>query len=279
MAYVLDGIAVLLIVGLGVLGVFRGFFKMIMPVIGVVVSLVLAAQFATPLSEKIYDGLFQGDLTRAVEVKIQEDGGFDGLDATAGVDKLLNVMPEKPKQMMEKYYGAVTAKECLDIVDKNKDDKSRSVFYESGKDSINAVIENVVRPAMINTFTGGCFLALFVVFMALSVFAIVMINRMASLPGLNIINRVLGFIAGAAGGVVLTVVMANALSIFSAAAVAAKTEDPAITPDTLKQTYIVQRMELMKDNETVKHIRDWAIETAKTEAAAEENKDAVKANN
>lgn len=259
MAYVLDGIAILAIVGLGVLGVFRGFLKMVLPVVGVVLSLVLAAQFATPLSEKIYDSMFKGDLTRAVEVKIQEDG-FEG-NAVESVNKLLEVMPEKPKQTIEKYYGKLEAKNYLKIAGESERVK--------GQKAIDAVIENVVRPAMINTFTGGCFLALFVVFMALSVVAIIMIIRMSSMAGLNTFNRVLGFVAGAAGGVVLTVVMATFVSISAASAQAAKVEDPVFAPDTLENTMIVQHFELMKDNDTVKNIRNWSIETAKTKAAAD----------
>lgn len=268
MAYVLDGIAILCILGLGVLGVFRGFFKMFMPVIGVVAALLLASQLATPLSEKIFDGLFKGDLDRSVEVKIQEEG-FEG-NAVESVNKLLEVMPEKPKQMMDKYYGEISAKDCLKIADKNKGEGEKDINSRTKSDkALEAVITNVVRPAMVNTFTGGCFLALFVVFSALAVLAIVMINRMMSLPGLNVINRILGFIAGAAGGVVLTVILANVVSVAGAAAVASKTEDPVVTPQTLEKTIVVQHFEL-KDNKTIDNIRDWAVETAKTRAAAEE---------
>lgn len=267
MAYVLDGIAVLLIVGLGVLGVFRGFFKMVMPVVGVVLALLLASQFATPLSEKIFDGLFKGDLDRAVEVKIQEEG-FEG-NAVSSVSKLLEVMPEKPRQMVKKYYGDVSAKECLKIADDNKAEGEKDINTRtSGDRAIEAVIQNVVRPAMVNTLTSGCFLALFVVFAALAVVLIFLLNRMMSLPGLNLINRVLGFVAGAAGGVVLTAVMANVLSITAASAVASKVEDPVITPQVLEETYIVHHFEL-KDNKTLEGIRDWAVETARTRAASE----------
>lgn len=255
MSYVFDGIAIVLMLGLGVLGAVRGFFKTVMEVVAVVAALMLAAQFATPLAEKIYDGLFEADLKRAVEVQMAD---FEG-NAKESVNKLLEIMPEKPKQMMEKY-GLIDADSCL-----KKADLTTRI---SGKKAVDEVIDKTVRPAMVNTLTGGCFLVLFAVLLALAIFAVIMLNRTLSLPGLNAINRILGFLIGVAGGAVLTFVMANALTIAATSAVASKTEDAWITPEVLEKTYIVQHFEA-KENEMLDNIRDWAKETAKAEAEAE----------
>lgn len=255
MSYVFDGIAIVLILGLGVLGAFRGFFKTIMEIVAVVAALMLAAQFATPLAEKIYDGLFEADLKRAVEVQMAD---FEG-NAKESVAKLLEIMPEKPKQMMEDY-GLIDVDSCLKKADVNA--------RVEGKKAIDVVIEKSVRPAMINTLTGGCFLVLFVVLLALAIFAVIMLNRVWSLPGLNAINRILGFLVGAAEGAVLVFILANVLSLSAASTVAAKTADPWITPQTLEETFIVKRFEV-KENQMLDNIRDWAVSTAKAEAQAE----------
>lgn len=258
MSYVLDGIAVLLILGLGVVGVFRGFFKTVMQVVAVVVALMLAAQFATPLAEKIYDGLFEADLRRAVEVQMAD---FEG-NAKQSVAKLLEIMPEKPKQMMEKY-GLIDVDSCMKKAEVNT--------RTAGEKAIDEVIDKAVRPAMVNTLTGGCFLVLFVVFLAVAIFAVIMLNRIWSLPGLNAINRILGFIVGALEGAVLVFVLANVLSIAASSAVASKVEDPWITPAKIQETYIVKRFEV-KENALIDNIRDWAVSTAKAEAAAKMEK-------
>lgn len=255
MAYVLDGIAIVLCLGLGVVGALRGFFKTVMEIVAVVAALMLAAQFATPLAEKIYDGLFESDLKRAVEVQMAD---FEG-NAKQSVAKLLEVMPEKPKQMMEKY-GLTDVDSCLKKADVNARVK--------GEKAIDEVIEKGVRPAMVNTLTGGCFLVLFVVLLALAIFLVILLNRVWSLPGLNAINRILGFLIGVGEGAVLILVMANVLSIVAASSAASKVEDPWITPETLQSTYVVSHFEI-KENTMLDNIRDWAVSTSKAEAEAE----------
>ncbi|MCQ2405259.1 MAG: CvpA family protein [Clostridia bacterium] len=254
MSYVLDGVAILLILGLGVVGAIRGFFKTVMEIVAVVAALFLAAQFATPLAEKIYDGLFEADLKRAVEVQMAD---FEG-GAKESSAKLLGVMPENPKQMME-IYGLVTVDDCL----KKADISSRT----AGKKAIDDVTEKAVRPAMVNTLTGGCFIALFVVLLAAALLAVILLNRTMSLPGINAVNRILGFIVGAVEGGVCVLIIANLLSLSVSSSVASKVEDPWITRDKLESTYVVHRFEL-KDNELIENVRDWAISTAKAEAEA-----------
>ncbi len=254
MAYVLDGIAIVLVLGLGVLGAFRGFFKTVMEAVAVVAALMIAAQFATPLAEKIYDGLFEADLKRAVEVQMAD---FEG-NAKESINKLLEIMPAKPKQMMEKY-GLINADDCMK--------KAEVTTRVAGDKAIDAVIEKSVRPAMVNTLTGGCFLVLFVVLLALAIFVVIMLNRVWSLPGLNAINRILGFLLGAAEGALCVFLLANVLSLAAVSSAAAKTEDPWITPQTLESTHVVSRFEL-KENAMLDNIRDWAVSTAKAEAKA-----------
>lgn len=257
MSYVLDGIAVVLLLGLGVVGAIRGFFKTAMQVAAVFAALMLATQFATPLAEKIYDGLFEGDLQRAMEMQMAD---FEG-NAKESIGKLLEIMPEKPKQMLEKY-GLTTAEDCL----KKADISQRA----SAQKAVDGVVEKVVRPVMVNTLSGGCFLVLFVVLLAAFIVAVIFLNRTMSLPGLNAINRVLGFIVGAVEGGVCVLVIANLLSLAASSAAVKNAEKPWITEETIQNTYLVQHFEL-KENKLIENIRDWKVSTekAKAKAAAE----------
>ncbi len=253
MAYVLDGIAAVLILGLGIVGAVRGFFKTVMQVIAVIVALALASQFATPLAEKIYGGLFESDLERAMQIQMAD---FEG-NAIESINKLLEVMPEKPKQMMEKY-GLFTADDCLK--------KAEISTRENGQKAVDGVVNKVVRPTMVNTLTGGCFLVLFVVLLAAALLVVVLLNRTMSLPGLNAVNRVLGFLVGALEGGVCVLLLANVLSLSASSAAATKKENPKVDKATIESTYILRHFEL-KDNVFLENVRDWATSTAKAKAA------------
>ena len=254
-AYILDGIAAVLILGLGLIGAWRGFFKTVMKIVAVIAALVIASQFATPLSEMSYDILFAGDIKRELQIEMVNFRG----DAEDAVSELMDAMPKKARKMLEKY-GLVTADDYLK--------KADVTDAADGKAVTEQVEESVVRPVAVKTMTGACFLALFVISLIVLLLLVALLNRIMLLPVLNAVNRVFGFVVGVLEGAVCVLILANVLSLVVSSSAASKAVDPWITRETLDSTYVVHHFEL-KDNELVETVRDWAISTAKTKAAQE----------
>lgn len=227
MAYILDGVVILIFLLAIWLGYRRGFIKSTIRLVGCVVAVALAWGLSAPISSGIYDKMISDSIESKIASQIEKTG-------TQSVDNALTgVLDELPSAVTNalKLFDLGTPEQIKSKLDGSIDESAQQ---------LSRTIENkVVRPAAISMLRILCFFILFIIFMVLAGIASAAIGRVFRLPVLRQTDGALGAIFGALQGVLIVFV---AVSVISLIATSSKSGDK-ITRSVIRETVIVHRLE------------------------------------
>lgn len=227
MAYILDGVVILIFLLAIFLGYRRGFVKSIIGLAGCIVAILLAWELSTPLASGIYDKFFSDSIESKIASRIKETG-IQSTDAA--LDGVIDDLPGAVANAL-KLFNLGTPEQI-----RNKLDGSLDVTVQQLSRTIE---QKVVRPAAVSLLRVLCFFILFIVFMVLIGIAASVIGRIFRLPVLRQTDGMLGAVLGAFQGLVLVFV---AVSVMSLVATSSKSGDK-ITRSVINKTVIVHRLE------------------------------------
>lgn len=228
MAYLWDGLLILILVAAILIGRKRGFAKMLVRVVGSILALVVAFS----LSEQIAGGIFDSFLAKGIKEGIVEkvpDLSPDSVEegVSAAIDKMPGYVTALMKQqnLDEKELAAHVA------------DSLRSAAGGSPAETVaDLIVTQVVRPLTVLLLRVICFLILLVLLLILVRVLARLVDRFFTLPVLRGVNRLLGAVLGAVQGVLLILV---ATALLQTVALSAAPDAP-VGRDTLEQTYLVK---------------------------------------
>ncbi|HHV51676.1 MAG TPA: CvpA family protein [Candidatus Avimonas sp.] len=227
MAYILDGLVIIIFLLAIFLGYRRGFFKSVIQVIGCIVAAVIASGLSTPIAAGLYDQIFSGSIQKQIEEKITQAGSESVEAALGGV---LEDLPDSVTNVLS-IFDLGTASQL----------KNRIQGSLSGTASqISKAIEStVIRPAAISLLRILIFFILFIVLMIVAGVVASVVGKVFKLPVLRQADGLLGAIFGAVRGVVLVFAVVTVISLIASTS----KSDGKITRATVKDTVVVEAIE------------------------------------
>ncbi|NLN81691.1 MAG: CvpA family protein [Clostridiales bacterium] len=227
MAYILDGLVIIIFLLAVWLGYRRGFFKSIIQLAGCFIAVMFASTLSAPLSSGIYNQFISGTVQKQIEARI-EKAGSDSVETALG-----GVLEELPDSVVNalSMFDLGTAEQ---VKDKLADSLDGSVTQISQQ-----IEEKVVRPAAVSLLRVLCFFILCILFIVVVGVVASMVGKILRLPVLRQADGLLGGVLGAAQGVVLVFV---AVTVMSLIASTSKSDDK-INRAVIKDTVLVEAVE------------------------------------
>ena len=193
-------VALVVIIGLTVLGYVRGLIKSVWHFAGAIIIIALTLMLA-PTTAKILNN--NEKIRSKVYEKVKEtikvpEGGIVNQDKFNGtVEDLIEDLnlPSSMEEMFKKYIN-----EKGDSVEKAQQDMVES-FYDK---ATTAVI------------TGAAYVVTLILVIILSAIAVWLLDKFFTLPGLNAVNKIGGLIIGLAEGIIIVWAFCGLISVFAA---------------------------------------------------------------
>lgn len=193
-------VALVVIIGLTVLGYVRGLIKSVWHFAGAIIIIALTLMLA-PTTAKILNN--NEKIRSKVYEKVKEtikvpEGGIVNQDKFNGtIEDLIEDLnlPSSMEEMFKKYIN-----EKGDSVEKAQQDMVES-FYDK---ATTAVI------------TGAAYVVTLILVIILSAIAVWLLDKFFTLPGLNAVNKIGGLIIGLAEGIIIVWAFCGLISVFAA---------------------------------------------------------------
>lgn len=223
MAYLLDGLVILILAFCIWRGVKRGLVRTAVLLVGFVLAALVAANLSTPLATAIYDKGISPRLEQTLTEKAAET------DAPKLEVPLSSVLGKGVSDYLAKY--GVQESFSLDLTGSE----------EQVQAGIREVLQNVVRPVVIKFTAVLCTVVLFLILLVVVVLLAGLLDKIFKLPLLRQANRVGGFLLGVLQGVFWAVVFATLADFLAGVDVL-----PALlTPDAVSHTALVSRISVL----------------------------------
>ena len=224
MAYVLDGIVILVVLLGLLLGYRRGFVRTIVKLVGCVMALVLAATLSQTVSRLLFDQFMRDKIQTSVATQVSAAEG-ESLQKT--VENAVKTLPESVQQVLD-HAGWV--------------DNAIAHIGDSGvaqpQDVARSIVTYIVEPVVTSLLSILVFLVLFVLFMIAVSLLARLVGGFLKLPGLRQVDGILGAVLGTVEGVVLALVLVSVMQIAAASAA----DDAWLSRQTLNDTVVVSFM-------------------------------------
>lgn len=179
-----DILIILILILFVVVGFFRGALKSVAGLLAFVAAILIAVYFSKLSANWFYETFILDELVNGVSITLKD---FSANSLTQGIEAFLQSLP--------KYIGNALTSSGVDL------QNFFSEMYSSSADIISSSVETTLKPVFISifTFVFGIlyFLLVFIVLKVIVHFAC----KVAKLPLLNTVNRVLGCVIGLIYGV------------------------------------------------------------------------------
>lgn len=179
-----DILIILILILFVVVGFFRGALKSVAGLLAFVAAILIAVYFSKLSANWFYETFILDELVNGVSTTLKD---FSANSLTQGIEVFLQSLP--------KYIGNALTSSGVDL------QNFFSEMYSSSADIIASSVETTLKPVFISifTFVFGIlyFLLVFIVLKVIVHFAC----KVAKLPLLNTVNRVLGSVIGLIYGV------------------------------------------------------------------------------
>ncbi len=223
MAYLLDGLVILILAFCIWRGVKRGLVRTAVLLVGFVLAALVAANLSTPLATAIYDKGISPRLEQTLAEKAAET------DAPKLEVRLSSVLGKGVSDYLVKY--GVQESFSLDLTGSE----------EQVQAGIREALQNVVRPVVIKFTAVLCTVVLFLILLVVVVLLAGLLDKIFKLPLLRQANRVGGFLLGVLQGVFWAAVFATLADFLAGVGVLPEW----LTPDAVAHTALVSRISVL----------------------------------
>lgn len=228
-AYILDGVVILIFLMAVVSGYRRGFVVSVIYLVGCAAAALVAITLSKPLAASVYDMFLSNKVEQTVSSQISSSNTKDVASLTNSVAQALKDLPG-PVSNFISTSGYTPEKIASGL--------SGSV-NSSSADLTDKIVNTVVRPVSISLLQALCYVILFSVIMVLVGIVASTVNHVFRLPLLRRINGLLGAVLGAAQGVLYVFLAVTVISMIAASS----SSDGKITQDVMNHTVIVHAVQ------------------------------------
>lgn len=197
--FVVDGILILIFAACIIEGRRRGFIKMVLSVIAVIISIGIAHTLAAPVAAWANESFAKEGVSQYIEEQL---GGMLETDETQNVE-VEALLPEELKSLIEKYDVSLDG-----IVDETS-------IKENVEQTSMEIAERILDAVLLPILETICFILIYIICSSLLSVLVSVIGSLFKLPVINGINKALGGVLGAAKGLAVISVL-SVLAVFAA---------------------------------------------------------------
>ena len=197
--FVVDGILILIFAACIIEGRRRGFIKMVLSVIAVIISIGIAHTLAAPVAAWANESFAKEGVSQHIEEQL---GGMLETDETQNVE-VEALLPEELKSLIEKYDVSLDG-----IVDETS-------IKENVEQTSMEIAERILDAVLLPILETICFILIYIICSSLLSVLVSVIGSLFKLPVINGINKALGGVLGAAKGLAVISVL-SVLAVFAA---------------------------------------------------------------
>ena len=227
MAFLLDGLVIIIFLLSIYLGYKRGFVKTVIRVVGCFLALLIASSLSQPLAESIFDVFMAEKIESTVSQQIQFT---DEQSVEKSLDSVLGDLPSPVTNALSQYNMG-TPQQITS--------KLSGSLNTTTENITKSIVQNVIRPVAVSLLRILCFIILFVLLMILVAIAGKVISTAFRLPVLRQVNGVLGAVAGVVEGVIMVFLAVAVIGLIAASS----GSNGKITRKTVDDTIIVHVIE------------------------------------
>lgn len=218
MAYLIDGIAILLFALMVYFGYKRGFIRTVSGVVSFVLALVLSTMLAAPVADYVYTNSIQPTVTQKLEDNLGKES-----PTVERVDEALEDMPAFISDQLA-LSGITDGETLLNYLGK----------VPEGQSAVTQIETTIVYPVVYPLLEAILSLVLFILLQIAISLVLRLLNLLAKLPIIKKINKWAGVIAGAVQGVLWLLFAISVLELLIASGLV-----EALTPDLIDSTLLV----------------------------------------
>ncbi len=191
-------IALVIIVGLAILGYVRGLIKSVWHFAGAIIVIALTLMFAPTVAnalnnnEKLREKVHE-KVSQTLNIKVPNADGAAQEALNSKVEDLK--LPSGLEEMFKKYIS-----ETGDSVNRKSADMVESLY-----DKVTTTV-----------ITGIAYIVTLIVVLIICLIAVWLLNKFFTLPGLNAVNKIGGLLIGLAEGVIIVWAFCGFVSVFAA---------------------------------------------------------------
>lgn len=182
MAYILDGVIILILIVTVALGYHRGFLRSVVQLVGLVAAFVLAFSLSSVLAEWAYDVAVDKSLRAGIHSALEENNGMD--------------LSEQIEKVKESLPGFVVS-----VIEQNEDaSKALETLGERAETSISTIadvlVTDIIRPLVVAVFRFVSFLLLVALLLLAVKLIAKLIKPITKLPLISQADGLLGALIG-----------------------------------------------------------------------------------
>lgn len=226
MAYLLDGLTILILVFSVWRGGRRGMVHTVLMLVGCVVAAVLAGRFSAPVAARAYDAFVEPRVEQSLVAHVQEE-------ELRQMEIPLSSLLGDAAEPLSPYLLELGVPESVTV---GFDDLSE----EGIRASLSPAMREMVRPTAVSLLTAAARLLLFLLLLLVVILLVWLVDRVFRLPGLKQVNRVGGWVVGALQGVFWVIVFAVAVRLGAACGLFGS----LITVETVERTWLLSRVSI-----------------------------------
>ncbi len=191
--YLIPAVIVLIF---ALMGLKRGFVKEFISLVGVVVAVILAFFLSAPCASYIYENFATQKVHEKVQALVPDNSEITSEGGgSLNLDKIKELIPPKYADAAESV--GVNLKEAIDSIN-FKDGESVAETVR------NAIEEKIAQPVVQAVLRIVIFIVLFILIRILLGIIVKCTNLVTKLPGIKMLNKLLGFVFGLAkGGIIV----------------------------------------------------------------------------
>ena len=222
MAYVLDGLLIVLFALCVYLGWRRGLIKTASGLIALAAAVAVSVLLSGPVAELVYDKAVEPAVVSALEEQIQDNT----VPVAQQVDNALEQMPG--------FITALLAGRGLDSGEAILDGLR---VEEMGASVAEGIAQQVVAPLVCPLLEGLCAILLFILVYMAALLLLRVLDLVARIPFIKQLNRGLGLVAGVCSGALWVIFAVGVITTLTYLCWI-----PALTPEVLEGTLLISRL-------------------------------------
>lgn len=223
MAYILDGILLLIVIVTVALGYHRGFIRSVVQLVGLIAAVVIASSLSASLSTLVYDSFVSEPLQNKVVEAVENAG------SGVASERLDSALESLPPFLVNAINQNDQASQTLDQL--------QNTVTDSATAMAKTLVTNVVRPLAIGLFRVVLFIILVILLLILVKLLTKLIKPLTKLP---VIRQADGLLGGAVGLLKAVLFVVIAVSVMQLLASSGKLITMEQFQDTILVSWVAQ---------------------------------------
>lgn len=201
MAYILDGVLLLIVIVTVALGYHRGFIRSVVQLVGLIAAVVIASSLSGSLSTLVYDSFVSEPLQNKVVEAVENAG------SSAASERLDSALDSLPLFLVNAINQNDQATQALDQLQNTVTDSATALA--------KTLVNNVIRPLAIGLFRVVLFILLVILLLVVVKLLTALIKPVTKLPVIRQADGLLGAAIGLLKAILFVLIAVSVMQLLA----------------------------------------------------------------